>query len=416
MPELRIGMRQCEKCKKILKEETNFYTYKNGQKMEVCKTCLTMHVDNYDPETFCWILEKLDMPYVPSEWNVLRDRAYNADPSKMGPLSVIGKYISKMRLKKWCNLGWNDSERLQEQEREAEKAKLAEEERRQQELKRAFENGEISEAEYRTFTDTSTLVKDGFQASAPKAHNVFTGEIIDGMPKTQYMSQEELKEAAGDLSSQLTQEDKVYLAMKWGRLYSEEEWIALEKNYTEMCNSFDIQDQDTKNTLILLCKTNLKMNQSMDSNDYEGALKFSRMYDTLRKSANFTAQQNKAKENEEVDCIGNLVVICERDGGKIPKLDVTIPRDQIDVALADMKNYSRELIEADPLILRQIEQYLKIKENFYKRKTDELDAKLGTSSLDLTHDDYSEFNEIYDNYRKQDEITGGEVDESAEST
>jgi hypothetical protein len=54
------------------------------------------------------------MPYVPSEWNVLRDRAYNADPSKMGPLSVIGKYISKMRLKKWCNLGWNDSERLQE--------------------------------------------------------------------------------------------------------------------------------------------------------------------------------------------------------------------------------------------------------------------------------------------------------------
>lgn len=416
MPELRVGMRQCEKCKKILKEETNFYTYKNGQKMEVCKTCLTMHVDNYDPETFCWILEKLDMPYVPSEWNVLRDRAYNADPSKMGPLSVIGKYISKMRLKKWCNLGWNDSERLQEQEREAEKAKLAEEERRQQELKLAFENGEISEAEYRTFTDTSILVKDGFQASAPKAHNVFTGEIIDGMPKTQYMSQEELKEAAGDLSSQLTQEDRVYLAMKWGRLYSEEEWIALEKNYTEMCNSFDIQDQDTKNTLILLCKTNLKMNQSMDSNDYEGALKFSRMYDTLRKSANFTAQQNKAKENEEVDCIGNLVVICERDGGKIPKLDVTIPRDQIDVALADMKNYSRELIEADPLILRQIEQYLKIKENFYKRKTDELDAKLGTSSLDLTHDDYSEFNEIYDNYRKQDEITGGEVDESAEST
>jgi hypothetical protein len=81
-----------------------------------------------------------------------------------------------------------------------------------------------------------------------------------------------------------------------------------------------------------------------------------------------------------------------------------------------MKNYSRELIEADPLILRQIEQYLKIKENFYKRKTDELDEKLGTSSLDLTHDDYSEFNEIYDNYRKQDEITGGEVDESAEST
>ena len=407
---LRPGTRRCEKCRKILKEDTNFYTYKDGRKMEICKSCLTMHVDNYDPETFCWILEKLDMPYVPSEWNVLRDRAYNKDPSKMNGLSVIGKYISKMRLKKWSGLGWNDSERLQEQEREQERAKQAEEENRQKQLQIAFEQGQITEAEYRTFTDTKDLVDNNFQAAAPKAHNVFTGEVIDGMPKSQYMSEAELKEAAGDLSSQLTQEDKVYLAMKWGRLYSEEEWIALEKDYTEMCNSFDIQDQDTKNTLILLCKTNLKMNQSMDANDYEGALKFSRMYDTLRKSANFTAQQNKAKENEDVDCIGKLVAICEREGGVIPKLDTSISRDQIDIALADMKNYLQDMIKTDPLILRQIEQYVKIKENFYKRKTDEWDAKNGRSFIEATHEDYSEFNAIYENYAKQDEITssGGE--------
>ena len=407
---LRPGTRRCEKCRKILKEDTNFYTYKDGRKMEICKSCLTMHVDNYDPETFCWILEKLDMPYVPSEWNVLRDRAYNKDPSKMNGLSVIGKYISKMRLKKWSGLGWNDSERLQEQEREQERAKQAEEENRQKQLQIAFEQGQITEAEYRTFTDTKDLVDNNFQAAAPKAHNVFTGEVIDGMPKSQYMSEAELKEAAGDLSSQLTQEDKVYLAMKWGRLYSEEEWIALEKDYTEMCNSFDIQDQDTKNTLILLCKTNLKMNQSMDANDYEGALKFSRMYDTLRKSANFTAQQNKAKENEEVDCIGRLAVICEREGGKIEVCDTSYPRDQIDIAIADMKDYYKEMITTDPLILRQIEQYYKIQENFYKKKTDELDAKNGGMPIEVTHEDYSEFNDIYENYAKQDEATssGGE--------
>ena len=407
---LRPGTRRCEKCRKILKEDTNFYTYKDGRKMEICKSCLTMHVDNYDPETFCWILEKLDMPYVPSEWNVLRDRAYNKDPSKMNGLSVIGKYISKMRLKKWSGLGWNDSERLQEQEREQERAKQAEEENRQKQLQIAFEQGQITEAEYRTFTDTKDLVDNNFQAAAPKAHNVFTGEVIDGMPKSQYMSEAELKEAAGDLSSQLTQEDRVYLAMKWGRLYSEEEWIALEKDYTEMCNSFDIQDQDTKNTLILLCKTNLKMNQSMDANDYEGALKFSRMYDTLRKSANFTAQQNKAKENEEIDCIGRLAVISEREGGKIDVCDTSYPRDQIDIAIADMKNYYKEMITTDPLILRQIEQYYKIQENFYKKKTDELDAKNGGMPIEVTHEDYSEFNDIYENYAKQDEVTssGGE--------
>ena len=39
------------------------------------------------------------------------------------------------------------------------------------------------------------------------------------------------------------------------------EWIELERDYNNMMASFDIQDADTKNTLILLCKTNLKMNQ-----------------------------------------------------------------------------------------------------------------------------------------------------------
>jgi hypothetical protein len=75
-----------------------------------------------------------------------------------------------------------------------------------------------------------------------------------------------------------------------------------------------------------------------------------------------------------------------------------------------MKDYYKEMITTDPLILRQIEQYYKIKENFYKKKTDELDAKNGGMPIEVTHEDYSEFNDIYENYAKQDEATssGGE--------
>jgi len=40
----------------------------------MCKDCLTMHVDNFNPETFTWILEKADFPYVPAEWNAIRDK------------------------------------------------------------------------------------------------------------------------------------------------------------------------------------------------------------------------------------------------------------------------------------------------------------------------------------------------------
>jgi len=55
----------------------------------------------------------MDVPYVPAEWNVLRDRAFAKDPAKMNGMSVFGKYLSKMKLKQWKNFGWADSERLQ---------------------------------------------------------------------------------------------------------------------------------------------------------------------------------------------------------------------------------------------------------------------------------------------------------------
>ena len=58
---------QCEKCGRTM-DEIKFYTYKDGRKTEMCKDCLTMHIDNYDPSTFLWLLEKMDVPYVPAEW------------------------------------------------------------------------------------------------------------------------------------------------------------------------------------------------------------------------------------------------------------------------------------------------------------------------------------------------------------
>jgi hypothetical protein len=30
-----------------------------------------MHVDNFKPDTYLWILQECDVPYVPEEWNKL---------------------------------------------------------------------------------------------------------------------------------------------------------------------------------------------------------------------------------------------------------------------------------------------------------------------------------------------------------
>jgi hypothetical protein len=80
------------------------------------------------------------------------------------------------------------------------------------------------------------------------------------------------------------------MAVKWGKLYKPNEWVILETDYTKMKKSFDIQDADSENTLILLCKTNLKANQAIDCGDIEGYQKLAKVAESLRKSAKFTAQ------------------------------------------------------------------------------------------------------------------------------
>ena len=341
----------CEKCNKTM-DENNFYTYKDGHKTELCKKCLTMHINNFDPSTFLWLLEKMDVPYIPEEWNILRDRAYAKDPLKMNGMSVFGKYLSKMKLKQWKDYGWADTERLQEENKKKAEEKAEEIAEREADAKERFERGEISEAQYKTLTSTEKQFEN--RVMMPPG-SVPGGIAPNAFDENNFMSEEELPDPALDL----TQDDKVYLAMKWGRLYKPNEWIELEKKYNEMMNSFDIQDSDTTGTLILICKTYLKMNQAIDCGDMEGYGKLSRVYDSLRKSAKFTAAQKKEQKEDYVDSVGALVAMCEREGGFIPRFATDIPQDKVDATLQDMNNYIKKLVTQDLGFGQQIEDSLK---------------------------------------------------------
>ena len=119
-------------------------------------------------------------------------------------------------------------------------------------------------------------------------------------------------------------------------------------------NSFDIQDADSKNTLIFICKTYLKMNQAIDIGDVEGYQKLSRVYDQLRKSAKFTAAQNKEEKADFIDSVGELVAYCEKNGGQIPRYEIKTPYDIVDKIINDLKEYNRSLIYEDTALARQI--------------------------------------------------------------
>ena len=377
----------CQKCGKMLDEDTQFYTYKNGEKTEMCKKCLTMHIDNWDPSTYLWLLEKMDVPYVPVEWDVLRDRAFAKNPNLNG-MSVFGKYLSKMKLKQWKNYGWADSDRLQALNEEKRSAQEAERAAFDAEIKEKFEAGEISEAEYKTMVSAQTQHEEYVNAPIMQPNTTMD---------RYYDENTSIVNSQLDNSvAQLTSDDKIYLAMKWGALYKPQEWIELERSYEEMTNSFDIQDADTINTLILICKTNLKMNQALDCGDIEGFQKLSKVSESLRKSAKFTAAQNKEEKNDYVDCVGELVAMCEREG-YIPRFETDIPQDKVDLTLKDMKNYLYKLVTQDLGFGQQIEDALK-KIQIQKEMEESFDQ-----DVELDDNDFEEYHNAIEEQKQLDE-------------
>ena len=174
-----------------------------------------------------------------------------------------------------------------------------------------------------------------------------------------------------------------------------------------MMNSFDIQDADTMNTLILICKTNLKMNQALDAGDTEAYQKLSKVSESLRKSAKFTAAQNKEQKNDYVDCVGELVTMCEKDGF-IPRFETDIPQDKVDLTLKDMENYLYKLVTQDLGFGQQIEDALKkiqIQKEMNENVEDILEDDDPTTLIDQ---DYEEFYNSVNEQKEQDNTLGDE--------
>ena len=112
------GLYYCEHCHKT-KPEKDFYgsnnlvKYPNNGKLTQCKQCISMHIDNWNPDTYMWILEECDVPYIPTEWVGLLQK-YAKDPAKVTGSTILGRYLAKMKLKQYRDYRWNDTEFLQE--------------------------------------------------------------------------------------------------------------------------------------------------------------------------------------------------------------------------------------------------------------------------------------------------------------
>ena len=315
---------------------------------------------------------------------------------KCGGAATFGKYLSKMKLKQWKQYGWADTERLQEEDRLKQEQVKEDARKREEWAKAKYEAGEMTEAEYKTLMSAASI--NAGAGPVPKSS-------ITGSPHSEFYNEDEFLsiDDMPDLGEELTDEDKVRMAMKWGRLYKPSEWVELEKIYTEMTNSFDIQDADTINTLILICKTNLKMNRALDQGDLDGFQKLSRVSESLRKSAKFTAAQNKEEKNDFVDCVGELVAMCEKEGF-IPRYATDIPQDKVDLTLKDMNAYLHKLVTQDLGFGQQIEDALK-KIQIQKEMNEAEEQRVETDDIqELVDQDFEEFYNDVEEQKQKDEI------------
>lgn len=373
------GQHFCKKCGKTM-NDSEFYTSKNVEKyppdgkMDICKKCLTMHVDNWDPETYKWILQEIDVPYIKEEWDVLLEK-YGKDPKKVTGLTIIGRYLSKMKLKQWSQYSWADTESLEEEQRM----------RKINQMKAQGMTGEEIETELAT------------DRTPPKPKILTEPQEAVGTPEYYDPS-----EADDDFSDELTEEDKVMLRLKWGRGYRPEEWVRLEQLYNDMMASYDIQGAGMKDTLIMICKTSLKSNQLLDCGDVDGAQKMIKMYDSLMKSAKLTAAQNKAESGEFIDSIGELATICEREGF-IPRYYTDGPMDKVDKVLQDLQHYTYSLVTEEMNLGNMIDASVRAIAQDKEREAkidvdggDEEDNEIYDYPEDkvLTDADYEEFEEM----------------------
>ena len=437
----KYGKKICAKCGRE-KVETDFFKTPSGERYDLCKDCLCMHIDNRDPDTFLWILKDFDVPYIEHKWIELSNKAYMKNPAKFGPKSVIGQYIRTMGMAQYADYSYDDTERINQEyidkqlgikERQEMAARANEEKEKQ--LLEDLEAGRISQAQYETRSlkyqaKLEELQKFEIPETAASKAAKFPKELVDkmegkdkvasaigeypddfipsiGTPSSLKANGDISDTRADSLSSigmnvgpkfipeieddedrirrELTADDIKYLGVKWGMSYKPSEWVQLEDRFQKYAAEYEL-NSDREEVLISVCKTKMKMDQALDLGDVKSYKDLSAVYDQLRKSGRFTESQNKEDDTREIDSIGELVAFVEQEGGIIPHFESPIeyPKDKIDFIIKDLKNYTSNLVKNELGLGDLIESFIeKVKENKTKSAEEMVSEGFASVSEDM---------------------------------
>ena len=388
----------CSKCGRTLKEN-EFFKMKTGNRCDLCKDCLCQYIDNRKPETFRWILEMFDVPYIEKKWMQITNERYKKNPSKFGPKSVIGLYLRTMNMMQYRDFHYSDSDTLDSGN--AATAPIAQakiDEEYEAKLVQQLENGEITQTQYDTLTKKNAvkydadLDEEGF-IKGLKALPLNTYDQQDQPePETPQEQTPQYQFDPTYWTDQLDDKDINYLMLKWGTVYTPEQWIKMETTYNKYSQEYDL-NVDREEVLKKMCKTSLKMDECLDAGDVTGYKNLAAVFDQLRKSGKFTEAQNKDDRQQVLSSIGELVALCEQEGGIIaalPQYDPDqYPQDKIDFTLRDLKAYTYSLVSNELGLGDLIESYIEKLEKAEEDSVD-LDAGLVTSAEEAANEELTD--------------------------
>lgn len=416
----------CDECGRNLPVErhTAFWRKRTGGYATVCKDCMVQGKDPRDEAQFMPILKELDFPYVERTWITQFNKMYRKDPDDFDVKAFFGKYLRALNLSSTAGAagkGFDATEelnanpaskgveqmytqedlvRIEAEEAQAAERKRQEAERKQKEAdrkrreseqkeKRKAEMAKIKEdklqikEEKKRLRELASQISSESKMQTPVPQEPQVQEPVQLQSPPAYVPTLGLDEE--NIAKEFTDEDKKYLALKWGMLYKPSEWVTLEDKYQKYAAEYEM-NVDREEVLRSICKTNLKMDQALDICDFKAYKDLSMVYDQLRKSGKFTESQNKEQATRDIDSIGELVAFVEGEGGIIPHFESPIdyPKDKIDFIIKDLKNYTVNLVKNELGLGDLIESFIeKVKENKTKSVDEMVEEGFTSVSDDL---------------------------------
>ena len=298
----------CARCG-IKKKDAEFFSLRDPDTplARTCKDCVCGHLDIRDFNAVREVAKEMDIPFVEKMWCETANKVL--EKGGENPKSILGRYLRTMNMWQYKEFKYADSDQVAAtyDERHPEKVEI------------------IS-------PHLEELVRE---------------------------SDSVLNDNDARIFNDLTVDDVRYLTTKWGAEYLPSEWVQMEDMYNRYEQEYDL-NVDRAQTLVMMCKTNLKMNQMLSEGNIADYQKLANVLKDLRMSGKFTESQ-KVEKTRYIDSVGELVAFCEREGGIIPRFEDPdeYPKDKIDFTIQDMKAYTYNLVANEMGLGSIIENYIK---------------------------------------------------------